>query len=422
MIIYNLFPRLVGRMSGWGPHFERAVGLGFDTVFLNPIQQLGASRSLYSIADARLPDPEWCDPAGPPPVEQVRTMIADAHRRGLRVMMDLVINHTAVDAPLVREHPEWYAWENGAPAHPGADENGHRVVWHDLARLNWAGTRDSAGLTAWAAGIILYWAELGVDAFRCDAAYQIPPQVWSGLIRRARERFPNLVFAAETLGCTPTQTLETARAGFGWVFNSSKWWDLESPWLMEQYQMSREVCDSISFPESHDTPRLAEECGGHLPMLQQRYLFSALFSGAVILPAGFEFGFRRRMHVVQTQPGDWETPQLDLSGFIRRVNSVKSLHRVFQEDGPMQVLPMDNPRVLVLWKASRQGQQQAVIFLNKDLHQRQPLRVPDPAKLFQVGGPVRCVSPENPLDFVPVPFEYDLRPGEAVVLVSGKED
>ena len=51
MILYNLFPLLAGPFSRWGEHFARAAGMGFDWVFVNPIQQLGASGSLYSIAD-----------------------------------------------------------------------------------------------------------------------------------------------------------------------------------------------------------------------------------------------------------------------------------------------------------------------------------------------------------------------------------
>ena len=51
MKIYNLFPLLAGPFSRWTEHFTRAAAMGFDWAFVNPIQQPGASRSLYSIAD-----------------------------------------------------------------------------------------------------------------------------------------------------------------------------------------------------------------------------------------------------------------------------------------------------------------------------------------------------------------------------------
>ncbi len=423
MKIYQWYPRLGGAASSWAPHMDRAAAMGFDAWYVNPLARVGASRSLYSLADAASVDPAWAGGGAATPAQaeaEVRAAFAAARARGLKPMVDLVLNHTAVDAPLIAQHPEWYAWENGAPANPGCvEEGGHRVAWTDLAQLDWTRTRDPEGLHRWAAGVIEYWARLGAVGFRCDAAYQLPAPAWRRLIREARTQRPELVFAAETLGCSPADTLETARAGFHYVFNSAKWWDFESAWLMEQYQLTRETCDSIAFPESHDTPRLAEEGRGHEPLLKQRYLFAALFSAGVLMPVGFEFGFRKRLHVVETRPEDWETPSLDLTDFIRRVNAVKGAHRVFREDGPLQLLSSPNPQVLLLWKSSRDGRQQAVIALNKDAWNYQTFYTEDPVRLFQSGGPVRCVSPENPLEFVSVPFHYGLRPGEAVVLVAG---
>lgn len=51
MILYNLFPLLAGPFGRWNEHFTRAAAMGFNWVYVNPIQKLGASRSLYSIAD-----------------------------------------------------------------------------------------------------------------------------------------------------------------------------------------------------------------------------------------------------------------------------------------------------------------------------------------------------------------------------------
>ena len=50
-----------------------------------------------------------------------------------------------------------------------------------------------------------------------------------------------------------------AEAGFDYLYNSVKWWDFESPWLLEQYEAYRHIAPSIGFPESHDTKRLVTE-------------------------------------------------------------------------------------------------------------------------------------------------------------------
>src|ERR1017187_2495991 len=101
MTLYNLFPLLAGPFSCWGEHFTRAAAMGFDRVFVNPIQQSGASRSLYSIADYFRINPALLDPQrSAPPEQQVRQMTATAKASGLKMMIDLVVNHSAIDARL----------------------------------------------------------------------------------------------------------------------------------------------------------------------------------------------------------------------------------------------------------------------------------------------------------------------------------
>src|SRR5581483_7728279 len=106
--IYNLFPLLAGPLPQWAPHFERAQRLGFDWVFTNAFHYAGYSGSLYSIKDYYAIDPRLIDDAtADPPMAQLRQMVRQADALGLRLMMDLVINHTAFDSPLVTEHPDW---------------------------------------------------------------------------------------------------------------------------------------------------------------------------------------------------------------------------------------------------------------------------------------------------------------------------
>jgi sugar phosphate isomerase/epimerase len=266
MIIYNLFPLLAGRLGKWEDHFTRASEMGFTWIFVNPVQLTGPSGSIYSIADYFAFNPLLLDEeSGEPPEEQVRAMLRSAHRLGLRVMVDLVINHCSADSPLLRSHPEWFAWEApGRVSHPFANEDGKKVVWKDLAQFDFKNTRDGEGLFRYILGIVTFLSGLGFDGFRCDAAYQVPRKIWEGLIRETRKDYPEAVFFAETLGCTPELTKKTASAGFDYIFNSSKWWDFRAPWLMEQYALTRDIAPSISFPESHDTARLGEEMFGNI--------------------------------------------------------------------------------------------------------------------------------------------------------------
>ena len=423
MLLYNLFPLLAGSFSCWGVHLKRAADMGFNWVYINPVQKTGASRSLYSIADYFSLNPVLIDASSPISAEaQCRQMVQQGHAAGLKLMIDLVINHAAYDSPLTGQQPAWFVREPGGRIANASCQHGHeRVVWSDLAQFDHEHTCDREGLYRYCLRVVEHLIAMGFDGFRCDAAYQVPRWFWHRLIREVKARHPNVCFAAETLGCSVDQTRNTAQAGFDYVFNSSKWWDLHGWWLIEQYNLIRETTRSISFPESHDTPRLLEELNGNLEGVKQRYLLSALFSSGVMMPMGFEYGLRKQLHVVETTPKDWQVNGVDLQPFITKVNRIKCNHPVFREESLLNILPCDNPNVLFMWKASAKHKEEALLILNKDMQHHQDFYTPHFRDYVQAGAPLKDVSPEYPMESLHEPFHYSLRPGQGIVLVTRRD-
>ena len=140
-------------------------------------------------------------------------MVAEAERLGLSMMIDLVINHCAVDSSLVKEHPDWFLHDGKKIANPFCVEaDGTKVVWYDLAQFDHEHSPERADLLDYCVKLVLHLVSLGFRGFRCDAAYQIPNAVWEQLIARVRREHPGPVFVAETLGCSPEQTKMTAAA------------------------------------------------------------------------------------------------------------------------------------------------------------------------------------------------------------------
>jgi starch synthase (maltosyl-transferring) len=363
--IYNLFPLLAGPLSRWRPHLERAAAMGFTWIFVNPFHESGYSGSLYSVKDYYRLDPRLQDGTGRQAEEQLRDMLGVANRLGLAVMMDLVINHTAFDSPLVREHPDWYQRDVGGQIlHPSATDGSQPVVWRDLAAVDNAGSPDRDALWDYWRRLALHYAGLGFRGFRCDAAYQVPAALWRDLIATVKAKHPGVLFFAETLGCTPEQTLATARAGFDFIFNSSKWWDFREPWGLEQYAATAPFMPSISFPESHDTPRLAAELGGDQAAVLQRYAFAAAFSTGVMMPIGFEYGFRQGLHVVKTTPADWEPPGWDLTAAIAAIHRTKAALRPLNEEGPLTLVDHHESRLFTFVKRTRDGREEVLVALN----------------------------------------------------------
>ena len=149
------------------------------------------------------------------------------------------------------------------------------------------------------------------------------------------------------------------------------------------------------------------------------YLFTALFSAGCLMPIGFEFGFRRALHVVNTRPEDWETTSVDLREFIAAVNRLKTDTALFSEESSMLLLPSSNPAVLIMWQGSATLGQEALLFFNTDVWHDQHVEVSDLRAFVQSGQPLLDVSPEYRMEFVAVaPSSYQLRPGQGIVLVT----
>lgn len=133
---------------------------------------------------------------------------------------------------------------------------------------------------------------------------------------------------------------------------------------------------SISFPESHDTPRLAAELQGDRAAVLQRYAFAAVFSTGLMMPMGFEFGFRKRLHVVKTTPEDWEAPTWDLTGAITAINRTKAAHQPLNDEGPLQPVDLGDPRLFGFRKWTRDGREWVLVVLNLDRAAGSRVQVP----------------------------------------------
>ncbi|MFQ5508042.1 MAG: alpha-amylase family glycosyl hydrolase [Leptospirillia bacterium] len=368
-VIYNLFPLLAGPFPQWTPHLERARDMGFNWIYFNPVSYPGFSGSLYSIKDYYGFHPMLAPDGDAQAAQAFADVLARMGKMGLSPMMDLVVNHTAIDSPLIDSHPGWFARDNdGKPLRPGAMDGGEWVTWGDLATVDNTGSADRAALWDYWDRLIAHHQALGVKGFRCDAAYHVPAALWRHLIGHARTRDPEVRFFAETLGCQVEDVEILAQAGFSYVFNSSKWWDYVEPWCLEQYEKTRVLVPSIAFAESHDTPRLARETGGDVGQILARQAFATAFSTGVMMTMGFEFAATRPLNVVRTRPDDWlQRPgtATDLTAAITEINALKTTHPALRLEGPMVWVDIGPAPVTTLDKFTPDGTRKVRIRISQ---------------------------------------------------------
>ena len=173
------------RIEAWLDH---VLELGLNGIALGPI--FASSTHGYDTVDHFRLDPRLGDEA------DFDRLIAAAHERGIRVLLDGVFNHVG------REHPAFAA----AQADPGSPEaalfalgeGGEAAVFEGhgaLVELD-HGAQATEQLVVDA---MRHWLERGADGWRLDAAYAVPPEFWARVLPRVREHHPDAWILGEVI-------------------------------------------------------------------------------------------------------------------------------------------------------------------------------------------------------------------------------
>jgi maltose alpha-D-glucosyltransferase/alpha-amylase len=174
-----------GDLSGLIAKLDYLQWLGVDCLWLLPFFPSPLRDGGYDISDYFSVHPEYGT------VDELRKLLDEAHARGIRVIADLVINHTSDQHPWFlesrqsRDNPkaDWYVWNDDDQRWPEA-----RVVFVDVERSNWAYDAqrdqyywhrfyghqpdlnyDNPEVVEAMLGVVRFWLDLGLDGFRLDA-------------------------------------------------------------------------------------------------------------------------------------------------------------------------------------------------------------------------------------------------------------
>ena len=175
-----------GTFNAFAPNLDRLKNMGVDILWfmpINPISQRdrkGTLGSYYAVSDYDAVNPEFGTLA------DFRRLVATAHRKGMKVILDWVPNHTGADHRWLTQHPDFYKKDSAGNAAIPFD-------WIDTRQLNY----DNPGLRDSMIAAMEFWVRRAdIDGFRCDVAWNVPGAFWKECIGRLRKLKP-LFFLAE---------------------------------------------------------------------------------------------------------------------------------------------------------------------------------------------------------------------------------
>ena len=189
MTLYSIFIRnFGGTFAGVEKELPGLKALGVDAIWLMPIHPIGKVKrkgslgSPYAIADYRAVNPEFGT------MEDFTHLCDTVHAQGLKVLIDVVYNHTSPDSVLAATHPEWFY-------HKPDGSFGNRIGdWTDIIDLDY-GNRD---LWDYQIETLCFWAKY-VDGFRCDVAPLVPLDFWLAAREAVEKVRPGCIWLAESV-------------------------------------------------------------------------------------------------------------------------------------------------------------------------------------------------------------------------------
>lgn len=273
----------------------------------------GQAGSAYAVKDYYDIDPDLAVSV-PARMHEFRTLVKNTHDAGMKMIMDFVPNHVArqyhsdqapegvTDFGAGDDRSKHFDPNNNFYYFPGEDLKSdgfdlqgyhefparatgndnfsawaHQNDWYETVKLNYGVDYTGGGHhhfeptpNTWhrMLHILLYWAEKGVDGFRCDMAEMVPVEFWSWAIPQVKLKYPDVIFIAEVynpdsyrsyIHCGHFDYLYDKVGMYDTLRNVTCGWQQASD-ITQCWQRVDDIKDHmLYFLENHDEQRLASD-------------------------------------------------------------------------------------------------------------------------------------------------------------------
>jgi len=335
-VIYEIFTRSfqdsngdgIGDLDGVRSRLDYISSLGADAIWLTPIFP-SPSYHGYDIADYQSIKSEYGD------LSALSNLIADAHQRGIRVFLDVAVNHTSTQHSWFANHdlylwsPNPQHWPNITLKHRESPED----HWHlldgayyfssftaDMADLNWRNPEVLQKIE----DVFNYWTSIGVDGFRLDAAKYLVKgpsgeqnqpethEIWKQIVASVRQNNPSAYFVGEVWDSSDNIASyygsgDELDAAFDFPVEDAIRNSISSgnasamvSALGDQLNNQRDPFFAAPFAGNHDLDRLASVLGQDLAKQKLAALAVLTLPGTPVIYYGDEIGI--------PQGGDQQSP------------------------------------------------------------------------------------------------------------------
>jgi glycosidase len=285
-----------GDLQGVVDHLDDLAALGVRTLWLTPVWKMrtekffgfGAFHGYWTVDPAAV-EPRFGDEA------LLRRLSGELHRRGMRLVLDLVLNHVGPDAPLAKEKPAWF--HHRGPVEHFDDPK--EVQDHDVKGLPDL-AQENPEVRRWLIETALGWIDrVHPDGFRLDAVKHVPLDFWRELSAAIHQKAPETWLLGEMLDGDPSVIEKVRReGGFDAMFDFPLHYAMvdvfcrgKAPSALGAAMFAEHgIADEalVTLLDNHDLPRIASACGGDLERVREALRFLLATRGIPSLQYGTE--------------------------------------------------------------------------------------------------------------------------------------
>jgi alpha-amylase len=308
-------------------------------------------------------------------METVRTFVAEAHRRGMKVMMDYVVNHTGYEHPWgkARKDPKspHHKWFNQFGDIRNYDDP-FQVVHGDLAGLpDW--DQDNPEVTRHLIDNASWWVkQTGVDGLRVDAVKHVDHKFWRQFTKEIKGRHPNMMLLGEVLHGDPGVCASYLRDGFDTMFDFPLYYGITDVFgrghsarrlgsLLKQDNAYPDGTFMTPFIDNHDVPRFMSVAGANgKERLKGALTFTLTVRGMPCIYYGTEAGLKGAGDPSNRADMPWNNLDPDLTAHMKRLIAVRKQIPALRQGSQLEMWQDEE-----VYAYSRQsGKEEVIVALN----------------------------------------------------------
>lgn len=317
---------LEGTLEAFAKSLPRLKEMGVKILWMMPMTPIsnkdrqGTLGSYYAASDYTSVNPEFGD------LEDFKKLVLEAHRFNMKLIIDFVADHTGTDHHWIKEHPEYYCWndDKSEPEHPEG--------WMDVSKLNY----DNADLRKAMVKVLKFWVkEADVDGFRCDMAHLVPLDFWVAARTQVEKTKKDLFWLAETEHPEYHEAFD-ATYTWRWMHASEEFYqgrmNLQSLLTVLYKSVTEFPCNALRvyFTSNHDENSWdGTEYEKYGEAAKLFAVFSATWNSIPLIYSGQELPNKKRLKFFDKDVIEWDD-HYQLNNFYKTLLLLKSNNKTLR--------------------------------------------------------------------------------------------